>query len=258
MTEVQTPTLVLRPMGTSQGPSTSHFPLSQIPMPTHNPVPPNPPPFPPLQCKAITCQQNPIEVDAPFPYATHISMTSVSSRDILRLCAVSHATVPQVQRHGGEQRKRQSTNRLCSVTRSESGSMKRCIQKSYLLCSGISHTRVVSQGSFHYKKSWLPFPSRISGLKMDNNDSYVGVPAASQEMIATEHHDYPIESSETHTHAGTEAPAAPNMSAPILVGPLLLSVAQKLTSCSQGMEISDNTHRNICFGCRSCIGPSHF
>ena len=95
----------------------------------------------------------------------------------------------------------------------------------------VPHTRAVYQGSFHYKQSYLPFPSRTTHLKMSNDDLYVGVPATSQE-VTNEHHDHPIESSETHTHAGLEASAAPNLSAPTLVGPFLLSIAQYLTSWS--------------------------
>ena len=92
---------------------------------------------------------------------------------------------------------------------------------------------------------------------MNDEDSYVGVPATSQEVIVNEHHDNPIESSETHTHTEPEAPAAANLSTPALVGLLLLLIARNLTSWSQDMEISHNAHRNIRFGCRSCIGPSH-
>jgi len=62
---------------------------------------------------------------------------------------------------------------------------------------------------------------------MNDNYLYVGVTTTTaQEVIAKEHHDYPIESSETHTIAGPEAPVAPMMSAPMLVGtrPILATI----------------------------------
>ena len=57
---------------------------------------------------------------------------------------------------------------------------------------------------------------------MNGDYSYVGVPATTQEAMAKEDQDHPMESSETHTPAGPEAPAAPKLSAPTLVGPFLL------------------------------------
>jgi hypothetical protein len=69
-------------------------------------------------------------------------------------------------------------------------------------------------------------------LNMNDNYSCIGVPSTTQEVIAKEHPDHTIESSETHTLAGPEAPAAPNLSAPTLVCPFLLLIAQNLTSWS--------------------------
>jgi len=68
---------------------------------------------------------------------------------------------------------------------------------------------------------------------MNVNYSYAEVPATTQEIMATEDHHHPIESSETHTLAGAEAPAAPIVAAPKLVGPFLLSIPQNLTSQSR-------------------------
>ena len=59
--------------------------------------------------------------------------------------------------------------------------------------------------------------------------SNVGAPATTQEAIGKSEHDHPMESFETYTLAGPEAPAAPKLSAPTLVGPFLLSIAQHLT-----------------------------
>ena len=67
---------------------------------------------------------------------------------------------------------------------------------------------------------------------MNDDYSYVGVPATTQEAMENEDHDPPIESSETNALAEPEAPAAPKLSAPTVVGPFLLSIAQNLTSCS--------------------------
>ena len=86
----------------------------------------------------------------------------------------------------------------------------------------------------------------------------VGVPDTTQESMAEEEDDHPVEPSETLTLAGPEAPATPELSAPKLVGPSPLSIAKYLTSWSKGMEISHHAHRNARFCCRSCIGPSHF
>jgi hypothetical protein len=60
---------------------------------------------------------------------------------------------------------------------------------------------------------------------MSDGDSYVEVPAATQEVIAEEDHDHPTESFKTDTLGRQEAPAAPNMSASTLVGPFLLLMA---------------------------------
>jgi hypothetical protein len=92
---------------------------------------------------------------------------------------------------------------------------------------------------------------------MNDEYSYVGVPATTQEATANEEHDHPVES-ETHTPAGPEAPAAPKLSAPVVVNPFMLSITRNLTSWSLGMEISHNAHRNAHFGYRSCVGPSCF
>lgn len=94
---------------------------------------------------------------------------------------------------------------------------------------------------------------------MNVDYSYVGVPATPQEIMTTEDHDHPVESrSETLSLAGSEAPAAPALSAPTVVGSFLLSIAQNLTSWSKGMEISHNAHRSARSCYRSCVGPSHF
>jgi hypothetical protein len=130
---------------------------------------------------------------------------------------------------------------------------------SFVLGLGVSQTRAVYQGFFHYKKSCLIFPSRTTGLKMNDGYSYVGIPSTTQEVIAKEDHDHPVsECSETITLAGPEAPAALKQSALTLVGPFLLLIVQNLTSWSKGMEISHNAHRNARFGCHSCGGPSRF
>ena len=67
---------------------------------------------------------------------------------------------------------------------------------------------------------------------MNADYSYVGVPTTTQEAIAEEDHNHPIELSETQTLAGPEAPAVLNPSAPTFVGPFLLSIAQNLTPWS--------------------------
>jgi len=64
---------------------------------------------------------------------------------------------------------------------------------------------------------------------MNVDYSYVGVPATTQEVIAKEGHDHPTKPSETHTLSGSEAL---KLSAPTLVGPFLLSIAQNITSWS--------------------------
>ena len=51
------------------------------------------------------------------------------------------------------------------------------------------------------------------------DDSYAGVPTTTQESIAKEDHFHPVESLETDTPTGTEAPAAPKLSTPTVVGP---------------------------------------
>jgi hypothetical protein len=67
---------------------------------------------------------------------------------------------------------------------------------------------------------------------MNDDYSYVEAPATTQETMAKEEHDHPLQSNETHTLAGLEAPAAAKVSAPTLVGPFLLSIAQNLTTWS--------------------------
>jgi hypothetical protein len=68
---------------------------------------------------------------------------------------------------------------------------------------------------------------------MNDDYSYVGVPATTQEVIVKEDYEHPVsEASETSTLAGPEAPAAPKQSDPTLVGPFLLSIVQNLTSWS--------------------------
>ena len=62
---------------------------------------------------------------------------------------------------------------------------------------------------------------------MDVDYSYVEVPATTQEAIEKEHHDHPIESSDTNTLAAPDVPAAANVTAPTLVGPFLLSIPPK-------------------------------
>jgi hypothetical protein len=66
---------------------------------------------------------------------------------------------------------------------------------------------------------------------MNENYSYVGVPTTTQEAMANqlEDHDHPVEPSETPTLAGPEAPAAPKLNRPTVVGPSLLSIAPNLT-----------------------------
>ena len=64
---------------------------------------------------------------------------------------------------------------------------------------------------------------------MDNDYSYIGVPSTTQEVIGNGYHNHPIASSETHTLPDPEVQAQPVLSAPMLVGPFLLSIAQNLT-----------------------------
>jgi len=64
---------------------------------------------------------------------------------------------------------------------------------------------------------------------MNNDNSYIGVPTTTQEVMANQDHDHPVESSETLTLAGPEAPAAPKLSRPTVVGLTLLSIAPNLT-----------------------------
>jgi hypothetical protein len=69
---------------------------------------------------------------------------------------------------------------------------------------------------------------------MSDDEPYVSVSTTiTQEGIGQENHDQPIESSEIHTLAApAEAPATPQLGAPALVRPFLLSVAQNITSWS--------------------------
>jgi hypothetical protein len=67
---------------------------------------------------------------------------------------------------------------------------------------------------------------------MNDEYSYVGVPTTTQEAMAKEEHDHPIESSEAHTLARPEVSVAPKLSASTLVSPFLLSITQNLTSWS--------------------------
>ena len=67
---------------------------------------------------------------------------------------------------------------------------------------------------------------------MDVDHSYVGVPTTTQETMANEDHYHPVESLETDSLADIEAPTAPMLSAPTVVGPSLLLIAQNLTSRS--------------------------
>ena len=62
---------------------------------------------------------------------------------------------------------------------------------------------------------------------MNVDYSYVGVPATTQEAMANEDHhdDHLVESSETLSFAGPEAPTAPELSGPIVVGSFLLLTA---------------------------------
>ena len=76
----------------------------------------------------------------------------------------------------------------------------------------------------HRKQSCLFFPSWTTYQKI------AVVPAATQQAMKKE--DPVSESSETITLAGPETPAAPELSAPTVVGPFLLSIAQNLTSWS--------------------------
>jgi hypothetical protein len=110
----------------------------------------------------------------------------------------------------------------------------------------------------HRKQSCLFLPSQTTRLKMNENYSYVGVPATIQEAMEKEDCNNPVKSSEPPTLAGPEPPAVPELSAPMVVGPFLLSISRNLTSWSQGMEIAHNACRNTCFGGRSCVGPSRF
>jgi len=70
---------------------------------------------------------------------------------------------------------------------------------------------------------------------MSEDDSHVSVPTTTtQEVIGQESHDHPIESSEIPTLAAplAEAPATPQLGAPTLLSPFLLSAAQNITSWS--------------------------
>jgi hypothetical protein len=69
---------------------------------------------------------------------------------------------------------------------------------------------------------------------MDVDYSYVEVSATTQEAMAKEDHDHPIESSGTVTHTlvAPDASAAPKVSAPTLVGLFLLSNAPNLNITS--------------------------
>jgi len=87
------------------------------------------------------------------------------------------------------------------------------------------------QSYLHYKQLYLFFPSQTTPLEMNVDYSYVRVPATTQEVIEKDHdHNHPIKSSETHTLAGSEAPAALKLSAPPLVGLFLLSIARNINS----------------------------
>jgi len=96
---------------------------------------------------------------------------------------------------------------------------------------------------FHYEKSLfeatesLPeFKSRTA-IFAEKRRGYI----STLESTAKEDHDHPVESSETYTLAGPEkAPTAPKLSAPTLVGPSLLLIAQNLKSQAWGMETSRN------------------
>ena len=85
----------------------------------------------------------------------------------------------------------------------------------------------------HHKRLGFVFLSGTPRLKMNVDDSRVGVPTTTLEAMEKElGQDHPIESSETHTPAGAEAPAALEVIASTLVGPSLLSIPQNLTSWS--------------------------
>ena len=93
---------------------------------------------------------------------------------------------------------------------------------------------------------------------MNVDYSYAGVPTTTQEAMAKEDHYHPVESLETDTLDGSEAPAAPKLSASTVVGQSLLLIAPNLTPWSRGMEISRNAHRNAHFKCCFCVGTSRF
>ena len=57
---------------------------------------------------------------------------------------------------------------------------------------------------------------------MNDDYSYVGVPATTQEAMANQDHDHPVESSKMLTLAGPEAPAAPKLRRPTVVHPCYL------------------------------------
>ena len=65
---------------------------------------------------------------------------------------------------------------------------------------------------------------------MNVDHSYVEVPTTTQEVKANEDHYHPVESLETDALARPEVPAAPELSAPTVVGPSRLLSAQNLTS----------------------------
>ena len=90
--------------------------------------------------------------------------------------------------------------------------------------------------------------------------SYVEVPDTTQEAMAKEDRYHSVESLETDTGTltGSDAPAAPKLSAPTLVGQSLSLIAPNLTPRSRGMEISRNTLRNAHSKCCSCVWTSLF
>jgi hypothetical protein len=64
-------------------------------------------------------------------------------------------------------------------------------------------------------------------LKMNDDYSYVGVPATTQEATKEDNNDHALESSGILVVAGPEleAPAAQKLSGPTVVGPSLQSIA---------------------------------
>lgn len=66
---------------------------------------------------------------------------------------------------------------------------------------------------------------------MNDDYSYLRVLATTtQEVMVKEEHDHPVESSETLSLTGPEAPAVPKLSHLTMVGPSLLSIVQNITS----------------------------